>query len=334
MNILSSASFGNSGSGVITDYLLEFGNIFNPGDYEFRFFQDYGGITTLEDCLVHNYHRLNSDIAIQIFIKYIKYQSGDIFSKRYEKYFKGRFKKLSYKFINKLIDVQWKGYWEEYQVLAPNNFINSLKYKIYPRVLRMLYGNKHYIARYIPCRDMYFSSPTPEYFVQCVKEYFNDLCCVIDPEGKYKFLYFDQLLPPTNIERYFKYFDSLHVIVVDRDPRDYYIDTVLNYGEKWVPADIDKFVLLYKNMRKNIDIKNENINVLRLQFEDTIYKYEEFKIKVNTFLGLSELDHVYPRSKFDPSISIKNTRLWEKMGASQDAIKKIEDNLGQYCYKF
>lgn len=31
-------------------------------------------------------------------------------------------------------------------------------------------------------------------------------------------------MPPTNIRRYENYCDSLKIIVVDRDPRDYYME--------------------------------------------------------------------------------------------------------------
>ena len=56
--IITCASYGASGSGIVTNYFEEFDNIFNAGDMEFRFLQDFGGITTLEDCLVHSHHRL------------------------------------------------------------------------------------------------------------------------------------------------------------------------------------------------------------------------------------------------------------------------------------
>ncbi|GHU74081.1 hypothetical protein FACS189450_14630 [Spirochaetia bacterium] len=42
--IVSCASFGGTGSGVVTDYLAEFDNIYNPGDSEFRFLHDYCGV--------------------------------------------------------------------------------------------------------------------------------------------------------------------------------------------------------------------------------------------------------------------------------------------------
>lgn len=331
--ILSCASFGSSGSGVVTDYLLEFNGIFNSGDYEFRFLQDYGGVSTLEDVLVHNYHRLNSDIAIQNFMNYVDYQSGDVFSKRYERFFNGQFRKLSYQYLNKLIDAEWKGYWEEYQVFG-NKFENALKYKIYPRLLRLLHGNQHYIARYVPRKKMYFSSPTHEYFCQCTKEYIRDLCKSVDPSGRYQYLYFDQLLPPTNINRYNHYFDDLKVIVVDRDPRDYYLENVERWGEGWVPSDVEQFIDVYKGIRNQINFETDAPNILRISFEDAIYNYDSFSEKINEFLGLSKKDHLYPKERFNPIDSAKNTQLWKSRSVDKHVIAKIEEQLGSYCFDF
>lgn len=331
--IISCASFGSSGSGVVTDYLSEFDNIYNPGDYEFRFLQDYGGITTLEDCLVHSHHRHNSDIAIQIFKKYIDYQSGDIFNKRYEKFFNNKFKEISYQFLDDITEVVWKGYWEEYQILSPT-IITLLKYKIYPRFISLLHGNKEYIAKYVPRKEMYFANPSPEYFTDCVKKYLIRLFKTIDTNQDYEYLFFDQLLPSDDIDRYFRYFDNLHVIVVDRDPRDYYIENVLKLGEGWVPKDIDKFIILYRSIRKKLNIKEENHNILRIKFEDTIYKYDEFSNKLDTFLNLSKKNHIYPQKKFDPNKSIKNTQLWKTNKIDHKLIDKIEKELNEFCYEF
>lgn len=331
--VVSCASYGGTGSSVISDYLLEFPIIHNTGDYEFRFLQDYGGVTTLEDCLVYNYHRLNSDIAIRNFIKYIDYQSGDIFSKRYEKYFKNNFKNASYCFINKLIDAKWPGYWEQYQVLSPS-VIRFLKYKLYPRIIKLLSGNKHYLARYIPKSTMYFSNPSAEYFNQCVQEYLNDLFNIIDSENQYKYLYFDQIIPPTNIERYFKYFDDLKIIVVDRDPRDLFITNYFEWHEGWIPKDIDKFIAVYGGIRIKEKSEKLNENILKVKFEDTIYKYNEFTQSINEFLGLSKSEHVFPLRNFNPDKSIKNTRLWTKYKISHAILSKIEKELEEFCYPF
>ncbi len=331
--IVSCAGFGSSGSGVVTDYLREFDSIKNFGDYEFRFLQDYGGVSTLEDALVHNYHRLNSDIAIQNFIRYIEYQSGDFLNRRYEKFFGGKFRDISYRFLEKLIDVKWDGYWEEYQILEPQ-WITIFKYKLYPRLLRLLHGNRHYIARYVPRKPMYFSFPERDYFCRCVKDYINELCEVIDPQRKYKYIFFDQLMPPTNIQRYENYFDSLKVIVVDRDPRDYYIENVLRWGEGWVPADVDKYIQLYRGMREQLKFESASKHVLRLKFEDAIFHYPDFAQQVMNFLDLTESEHTLPLKYFNPSISQNNTQLWNKRKVDKTILSEIEKHLGEYCYDF
>ena len=262
-SVVSCASFGTSGSGVVTDFLSEFDNIYNPGDYEFRFLQDYGGVTTLEDCLVRSHHRLNSDIAIQNFINYVNFQCGDFINARYNKFFKGKFGEISRQFLNEIIEVEWPGYWEEYQIISPR-LVSLLKYRVIPHLKQLLSGNRKYIAHYLPHRTMYFANPSESKFVSAVNRYINRLCAVIDPQNRYKYMYFDQLLPPSNIDRYFKYFDDLHVIVVDRDPRDYYVDNVIKCGEGWVPKDVDKFITLFKGIRKKVNEGSENHNILRM----------------------------------------------------------------------
>ncbi|GHU17481.1 sulfotransferase family protein [Spirochaetia bacterium] len=332
--IVSCASFGGTGSGVVTDYLAEFDCFHNPGDYEFCFLHDYGGVSTLEDCLISNYHRLNSDIAIHNFIKYIHLYSKTIFSKQYEKYFNGQFKAISFRFLDKLIDVQWKGSWAGQMLLYPSIHYPLFMYKVLPRILKFISGNRSYHGRFIPKHNMYYAGPPPEYFTKCVKEYIADLCCVVDPENRFEYLYFDQLLPAINIERYFKFFDNLQVIVMDRDPRDLYIDNLLNWKCSWIPFDVDTFIVLYKKIREKANMEKNNPNILRLRFEDTIYRYDEFKKTINNFLELNEFEHKLAKSKFNPEISIKNTQLWKIVKIDSSIINKIENNLSDYCYPY
>ena len=300
---------------------------------EFRFLQDFGGITTLEDCLVHSHHRLNSDVAIRLFKKYVDYQSGDFISKRYNRVFKGLFKPISYSFIEALTEIKWQGHWEEDQVLS-SKLKDILYYKIYSRVRKFIDGNNKYLGRYYPTRDMYFSNPTLEEFQRLVKNYLNELFSVIDKSHKFEYLFFDQMLPPVNVNRYFDYFDDLHLIVVDRDPRDYYIENVFRWGDLYFPHEVNDFIKYYKKIRTKISEQEDHKNVLRVKMEDTIYNYEVFSKKINEFIGLDEKNHIHPKTRFNPEISINNTHLWTKREVDMDIIKRLEDNLGEYCYNF
>lgn len=332
-NIISCASYGSSGSSVVTDYLSEYRSVKDLGTYEFRFVQDYMGISTLEDALVTSPHRMNSDIAIHNYLKYVDRQCGNIIRPRYQFFFKNKWKYISQAYVNRLVDIEWPGYWEEYQIIEPK-FQVMLKYQLLPRLKKFFSFNKKYIAHYIPTKPMYFSFPSEEKFLKNTKQYINELCEVLDPKHEYDYLMFDQLMPPANIGKYERYFDSIKTIVVDRDPRDYYLENVLRWGERWVPKDIEKFAILYRKQREQANAFHDSENVLRVQFEDTILKYHEFEKKIKFFLNLQDEDHIAPKTKFNPNISIKNTKLWETRNIDKDIIQKIEELLPEFLYDF
>lgn len=331
--LISCASYGSSGSSVVTDYLSEYNNIKNLGTYEFRFVQDYMGIASLEDTLVTSPHRMNSDIAIQNFLKYVDRQCGNFLKRRYQEFFNNRWKEISYKYIDNLTDAKWQGYWEEYQIIEPK-LQSILKYQIFPRLKRLFSFPRKYIAHYIPTKPMYFSFPSEEKFLKCTRNYINDLCTELDPKHEFQYLMFDQLMPPANIGKYERYFDSIKTIVVDRDPRDYYLENVLRWGEKWIPNDVESFANLYRKQREQAKAFPDSENVLRIQFEDSIFHYNKFEDQIQSFLGLCHVNHIIPKSKFDPSISVKNTKLWEKRNIDRMVIRKIENLLPEFLYKF
>lgn len=333
-SIITCASFGASGSGVVSDYLREYSGIKNLGDYEFRFLQDYDGVATLEDALIHSPHRLNSDIAIQNFKRYVDRQCGTFLNRRYEKFFNGQWKRISYNFINKIIDAKWQGYWEQYQLMEPSKFNAFLKYQFYPRFLRLFSKDKNYIAHYIPKRDMYFSSPSEDWFVKCVKEYIQELCDVINPNHEYNYLFFDQIMPPANITRYERFFDSIKTIVVDRDPRDYYLENVLRWGEGWVPRSITDFAVVFRKQREQAARYKDSSNVLRIKFEDTIFDYDRFENRIMDFLHLNPEDHICPKKYFNPEKSRINTQLWTKRKVNSGIVSRIEELLPEYLYDF
>lgn len=333
-NIITCASFGASGSGVVTDYLHEYSGIKNLGDYEFRFLQDYDGVSTLEDALIHSPHRLNSDIAIQNFKRYVDRQCGTFLNRRYERFFNGQWKKISEAFLKKIIDAEWPGYWEQYQIMEPSKFHAFVKYQLYPRILRLLAGNRKYIAHYLPQKEMYFSAPSEDYFLNCVKEYVRELCNIVDPRHEYRYLFMDQLMPPANISKYERYFDSIKTIVVDRDPRDYYIENVLRWGEGWVPQSVEDFALLFRKHREQAKAFTDSSNVLRLRFEDAVFKYNEFENIMRDFLELDKDEHISPKKYFDPAKSVLNTRLWTKRQVDIAIIDQIEKLLPEFLYDF
>lgn len=326
--VITCASYGGTGSSIITDYLSEFDNCYSLGEFEFRFLQDYNGVSDLEVKIIDNAHRLNSDIAIRDFKKNIDFYSGNIIFKRYSKYFGNNFKKISYQFIDSIIDMSWQGYWEYHQIEV-SSIEGIFKYKLLPRIKNIF--NKNGIASNIKKTKYYLSIPNREEFYKKTREYTRKLCKVIDCDEKYENLIFDQLVPATNINRYLNYFNDIKVIVVDRDPRDLYILNKEFWKESWIPENVDDYIKWFKLIRKN-DEKEDGKRILRIKFEDFVYNYSEIEKKVLIFLDIEKQNHKSPKAKFNPEISKKNTKLWGKYKKYDKESKIIFNNLSEYCY--
>ena len=218
--------------------------------------------------------------------------------------------------------------------MEQSSLSSFLKFQLFPRILRALGGNKKYIAHYLPTRPMYFAAPSEDYFLKCAKEYIQELCSTIDPERKFRYIFMDQLIPPANLSKYERYFDSIKTIVVDRDPRDYYLENVLQWGEKWIPKSIEKFAILYRKHREQASQFKDSENVIRIRFEDAIFKYLTFEKTIQEFLNLTPNDHIAAKKFFNPENSAKNTQLWMKRKGTLDIVNKIEKLLPEYLYDF
>ena len=147
----------------------------------------------------------------------------------------------------------------------------------------------------------------------------------------------DQFLLPFNLFRVDNYFnDNVRVIVVERDPRDVFIINKYIWQQKQIcvpiPLDVHEFCKYYNKMRKS-EKKCTSSKVLRIKFEDLIYKYDETVDKITKHLGFFKEDHINKKTRFNPDLSIKNTQLFNNP-IYKEEIKVIESELSQYLYEF
>ena len=186
----------------------------------------------------------------------------------------------------------------------------------------------------MPKEITYCSRPTKAEFEAKTKAYLSELMEAANPQ-KSPILMVDQLLPASEIYRFFPYFDDIKVIVVERDPRDLYILEKCEWKGTIIPTqDAETFCKWYKYTRAHR--KTEVFDpqkVMLLQFEDLIYKYDETTEKLKAWLGLDNDTHIYGKEKFDPQVSIKNTRTWEKYDVGND-LQIIESELKEYLYRY
>lgn len=332
MRIISCASYYGSGSSAITDFVSEFEEVYSFSNEEFRFVQDPDGISDLEYNLVENFNRHNSGHALKRYKKLVKLYSGNIFGKKYEGFFKGNWKKYSDIYINELTDFTYNGWWQ-YDLIDKGDFFYFRK-KFLNKLLHMTFWKK-YPERTLNTmkREItYCSHPTEEKFIECTKKYINDLFSSVNNKN---IIMVDQIVPPTNLKRYVRYFNDIKVVIVDRDPRDIFILEKYFWKDGIIPTNVETFCKWFKYTREHRSYENiNNQNVMFIKFEDMIYNYDITTSKLIDWLGLDVSSHYLKKKIFNPQKSMNNTQTWKKVYESKEEIKYIEKNLKEYLYDF
>jgi hypothetical protein len=331
INYVAVSGYGWSGSGAVVDLLREFDG-FNSFDFEFSMIWEPNGIIDLENALVKNWDFLGNDSAIKNFINYchVLDRKGGKFSKwggNISTKFSIDFIKESDIFIDALTDIKYSGYTRlhDYNLSALLLFIKRIK-----RKLRIDNNSK----------NMYLSRPTEEKFLLEVKKYFNRLFQEYVYKNNVQTLIFDQSISISNISTSVRYFNKIKCIVVDRDPRDIYIDLINHkalIGLECINGSREstkKYIKWHRALRQNSkelqQMENKEI-ILNLKFEEVVLRPELVIDKINNFLNvkLTRNDSV---NYFNPNMSKKNIGLW-KTYKFQKEIDFIYEELKEYCYK-
>lgn len=333
MKVITCASYYGTGSSAITDYVSEFDGVYSMTTEEFRFLQDPDGIDDLEFHLVENHNRHNAGHAIKRYKRLVDFYNGNLLGGKYAPFFHGKWKEISYRYIQDLTDFTFKGWWM--YDLYDRGKIYYFRKKIINKLLHMT------VWRNSPERTLntmkseltYCSAPTLDRFVLLTKDYIEEL--LLEASSGAETVLVDQIVPPTNISRYTRYFDDIKVVVVDRDPRDLYLLEKLVWKDGVIPhEDVETFVKWFKYTREHR--KTEVFDpetTLFVRFEDLIYDYENETARLNNFLGLSEENHVRPQQGFNPAKSRANTRKWLECPELSKDIDYIERRLPEYIYR-
>lgn len=334
MRIITCAGYYGTGSSAITDLISEYDDVYSCTEYEFRFVHDPDGISDLEYNLVENPNRHNSGFALKRYKKLVDFHAGILGVKRYEKFFNDQWKETSYRYIDDLMDFKYKGWWQ-YDLYSKGLFFYYRKLFINKLLKLTLWRNSERQRDVLPKEYTYFSMPGEEKFLLLTKNYISGLFQAAN-KTKAGNIMVDQIVPPTNIERYLRYFNDIFVFIVDRDPRDVFLTEKCIYKGKSIPTnDVDVFCKWYRATR--IHRKTEKIqrsNVCFIQFEDLIYNYEKTMHLIENKLGFDQSIHVNKGRLFKPDDSIKNTKLWNKFKGYEKEMKIIGEELKEYLYDF
>lgn len=335
LKLVTCTGYYNTGSSAVGDFLRQFEFIQDFGDIEIRIAHEPDGLADLEYNIVENNHRHNTSNAIKRFLRLCKYYNGNRISKRYRTVFGNKFFPLCSDYIDSLVQLKCKSWWQFDQLNAGPvvYFIDVLYSRLYKKVHFWKDPSQIRATLFFNNEKAYFSFIDRDLFYKKTRQFTSnliDLCW----DHKSSYLVLDQLVPPTNLKRYMNYFKNLKTIVVDRDPRDVFLLEMENpYGV--VPTDVKDFCKWYSLIRQHRKFESlNNENTLFINFEDMIYDYNNTACIICSFLEISYEDIISEFKYFDPKKSIKNTRKWVEENKYDKDVKYIENHLSEYLYDY
>lgn len=326
MKKIACVGYHYSGAGVIDDLFRECDNVYQ-GEYEaeLRFLHDPDGVRDLEYYLVENPHRLSSGLALKRFIAYAKRSSRQV-----NRVIGGEWDSIATSYAESLAQIKYHGYLGG-DLLFLNRreklalLISRILNRILPQSLR-----KPKDSNVLPSVVTYYARLEEQTFLDITRQFVERVCEKANKEGK-EYIMLDQFIGSNNPESYLRYVSDIKVIIVDRDPRDVYISRIM-VNDRVLPKDPYDFCTYYKGIRKRQGKTPQNC--LDVHFEDMVYNYETMTKKVLEFVGINKVHHICPKKFFNPSISCKGTKLWERYPQYKEAVSIIEENLREYLYPY
>lgn len=333
--IIIPTGYMGSGSSAITDLVAEFKDCKNDfKSYEYVMLHCPNGLFDLEDKLLNGNNAIRSDEALRTF----ETQMKKLYDKRfwwvgnYKEIIGPNFMDMVHNYLNKITQLNYDGYWYTHEEVDFKMFLKLLARK----PLKLIAKNK-YCKPILKYNDgMRISFIKPEEFYKYSKEFIYNVIDTISKGAENVVL--DQFLLPFNLFRVDNYFgDNARVIVVQRDPRDVFILNKYIWGKKNfripIPRDANEFCKYYKGMRESEKTITSD-KVLRINFEDLVYKYDETVKQVMKHLNFTEEMHINKKTRFNPELSIKNTQIFNSSNKYDEEMKTIETELKGYLYDF
>ena len=329
LNYVSVSGYGWTGSSACFDLLREFREFeVIPG--EFRIAKDPYGLADLENSLLNNWDFIRHDVAIRDFLNYCNVLSRDtdLFSrsgKNFSYKLSVDFMHESTRYIEKLCEMTYLGdtFVHRYDIPAYRNLIMKIRTKL---------GKNN-------AKPMYYSRPDEGIFLEETKIFIDNLFDKCIKDNNISTIVLDQAIPPTNIYNCRRYFSNIKTIIIDRDPRDIYVNMIRGKGllgpELTNKDSAKKYIKWHKQLRRMSakDINNDaNNQVLRIYFEDLVLNYDEAILKIIDFLDIKKTSHEFKGEFFIPSYSVGNIGIWKNY-KDQTTMSIIFDELSMYCYE-
>lgn len=340
MTFLLVSGFFSSGSSAVVDLLKEFRGAYEC-TAEIRTIKDPYGICQMEDALVNHWELINSSAAINDFLNLSRICSRrgggrNPFARvglNYKKTIHPDFMKITQRYVEKLIKFEYRAdfYYSKFKKSYLRYVVDRCRMG-----LEQATKGKLRVANRKNLLPYYFANPTQNEFNAATQEYFEKLY-----EDRVKgidspFIIMDQAVSPNNTQVIHRYFKKAKMIIVDRDPRDMYIDDIVNWGEN---LDDDcgsaeagmRYVMRQRALRNSMVLDPD---IIYIRFEDMILNYEETTDRLLALLNLTREDHLQKHCYLKPERSAKNIGIWKKYYTEyKDALDVITKELPDLCYE-
>lgn len=338
MKNIAITGYCGTGSSAVIDLLEEYNSCSTSGlrRYEHTLLYTPGGMFDLEDKLLIGNDIHKSDEALRTFKKEMDrlYLNDFGWFGSYKQLYGNEFKDMNDEFMSKIagrVDGTWYGQYEKVK-FSVFKVILQLGAKLIQKRKIHKWGRQYVIRE----KEMLYSFVQEDEFYEYASAYMKKYFKMINKDNKNLIL--DHFLLPHNSYRIPNYFDEdFRLIIIDRDVRDMYILgkyvwPAINSSAPF-PTEVDEFIKFWGGM-KRIEKRIDDKRILRINFEDLVYKYDETVERIENFIGLDPKDHVNKKMYFDPAKSIKNTQNFAINSEWKDEVEKIEKELKEYIYDF
>lgn len=327
---IGACGFSGTGSSVICDYLKEFdeNNVLDSIEFYIPYIMD--GLQDLRYHLQEGGMRdFHCRIALKRYLDLCKGSEGRLFQNVTNE----KFLELSEKYIESLIQIKIVGRYRNQKGLREITERVYRKFGIYKVIAYLEKKIGRELCIY-PLRKVGISI-YPDCLEEKTKKYVRDILNAMGRD-EVKNTVLDQPFSGNDPIAAFSFFDNPKAIVIDRDPRDIYVlmkDFWRPSGFRAIPADNPRdYCLFHRKLRENMPYKRPNPNILCIQFEDMIYRYEETTKRIKEFCGLENAQS--KRKSFFPEKSINNTQVFKRYPQWKEDIRYIEKELAEYLYPF
>lgn len=332
--IISTCSFGSTGSSAVSDYLCECEDTQVLDALEFNLATAVDGLEDLEfQLMLKNARQSSSIFALQRFKKLVMQKSVG-WNKR-TGIPQSTVEKAVDEFLDNISQVEYVGFSpkidkkhsEFLRIKVGNSLIRT-------RIIARL-EKKGIIKKNIDFYplDKVRMSIHPDNFYDEARKFIKTILLEMGADFNKKIV-LDQAFSGSDPTKSMPFYEDSYAVVVDRDPRDVYIfaKKVLLSRGRFMPTDtVENFIEYYKLLRSGESYNQQTDRILRLKFEDMVYNYDETTAKIDSFLNVKNVNR---KSVFKPEMSAANTNLIRKFPEFAEDVKKIESELSEYLFNF